>query len=129
MDQVNEVSLDLIKQRAGRKDDRKEYAAKKKYGKTYKNFMDSAKDDREEYKNRMKYGKKVNEESKPFEDLTDRIDKQGSVGRGSSKGQVNKGSSNAMSDAIKQRSYERFKKPQEMMAKKSMLQKKRLKGG
>lgn len=58
MDNIQEVSLDLLRQRAGRKDDRKEYAAKMKYGKkTYKQFMDKY-DDREEYKNKMKYGKR-----------------------------------------------------------------------
>ena len=57
MDDINEVSLDLLRQRAGHKDDRKEYAAKKKYGKTYKQFI-KLEDDREEYKNKIKYGKK-----------------------------------------------------------------------
>ena len=57
MDDLHEISLDRLKERAGRKDDRKEYAAKKKYGKTYKKFM-ANRDDREEYKNKMKYGKK-----------------------------------------------------------------------
>ena len=42
-------------------DDRKEYAAKKKYGKTYKEFMSKSKDDRKEYKDRMKYGKHYKE--------------------------------------------------------------------
>ena len=51
-------SLEGIRLRAkhAKEDDRKEYAAKKKYGKTYKQFMDKL-DDREEYKNKMKYGK------------------------------------------------------------------------
>ena len=57
MDDIQEVSLDLYAKRAKTPDDRKEYAAKKKYGKTYKDFMKSN-DDREEYKNKMKYGKK-----------------------------------------------------------------------
>ena len=55
-DEIKEVSLDMLAKRANTKDDRKEYAAKKKYGKTYKQFMDKL-DDREEYKNRLKYGK------------------------------------------------------------------------
>lgn len=59
MKRLDEVSDDILKYRIKAKssDDRKEYAAKKKYGKTYKQFMDRG-DDREEYKNRMKYGSK-----------------------------------------------------------------------
>ena len=59
MRHVVETSLDTIAYRAKLKqnDDRKEYAAKKKYGKTYKEFLNQNLDDREEYKNRMKYGK------------------------------------------------------------------------
>jgi len=55
-------SLDNLARRAKLRmsDDRKDYAMKKKYGKTYKDFMkgDSKGDDREEYKNKMKYGTK-----------------------------------------------------------------------
>ena len=56
---INETSDELMAYRAKLKksDDRKEYASKKKYGKTYKQFVDKKLDDREEYKNRMKYGK------------------------------------------------------------------------
>ena len=56
-DEIKEVSLDMLAKRANMKDDRKEYAAKKKYGKTYQDFMKPI-DDRKEYKDRMKYGKK-----------------------------------------------------------------------
>ena len=52
---LDEISFDMLARRAKTIDDRKEYAAKKKYGKTYKQFMD--KDDRKEYKDKMKYGK------------------------------------------------------------------------
>ena len=52
---LDEISFDMLARRANTSDDRKEYAAKKKYGKTYKQFMD--KDDRKEYKDKMKYGK------------------------------------------------------------------------
>jgi hypothetical protein len=58
MSDINEVSLDMLARRASMKDDRKEYATKKKYGKTYKQFTNNVKDDREEYKNKMKYGTK-----------------------------------------------------------------------
>lgn len=56
MDGLHEVSFDSLAHRAKlrQNDDRKEYAAKKKHGKTYRDFT---KDDREEYKKRMKYGK------------------------------------------------------------------------
>ena len=50
-------SLDSMAYRAELKDDRKEYALKKKHGKKYKDFV-SQLDDKEEYKRRMKYGEK-----------------------------------------------------------------------
>ena len=57
MDGLHEVSFDTLAYRAKLRqtDDRKEYAAKKKHGKTYKEFTKG--DDRQDYKMRMKYGK------------------------------------------------------------------------
>ena len=57
-DDLNEVSLDLLANRAKIKDDRQEYKDKMKHGKTYKQFVAKSKDDRQEYKDKMKYGKK-----------------------------------------------------------------------
>ena len=57
-DDISEVSLDLMANRAKIKDDRQEYKDKMKHGKTYKQFVTKPKDDRQEYKDKMKYGKK-----------------------------------------------------------------------